>query len=300
MHHYARRDHQRDRQRGPSAGSRLDPHHPRSCGTSSRADRRSPRQRRRPQSRGRLVRRVGARMSFPAGSGAMGKVRAQSTAHLSGPRRGPADSRCIGPHVAGETCSTCGTARTGSFRYCLSCGFDYEPRPTDAVVPRWPVWRSRSSASVAPAESEETIGVADDMACPFLGLVDDPDTHFMFATAGHRCRAERDPAGISMPHQGRYCLTDEHRACPIYPTTDRVDARAPGTSAPASNAYVWRPGLRRRSLTPLVVAALLVVAAVWVIGNQAQDSRAVDRTPVATTPSGATQPPSRPSSPPAS
>ena len=37
--------------------------------------------------------------------------------------------------MATASCPTCGTARTGSFRYCRSCGFDFDAPASDAPTP---------------------------------------------------------------------------------------------------------------------------------------------------------------------
>lgn len=52
-----------------------------------------------------------------------------------------------------RTCPTCGEARTGGFRYCRHCGFDFEPNhitvPGNAKPPEAPV-----SAPPAPAAGQ--------------------------------------------------------------------------------------------------------------------------------------------------
>jgi hypothetical protein len=37
-----------------------------------------------------------------------------------------------------STCPVCGTARTGSFRFCRSCGFDFDTIPSGAMAPPEP------------------------------------------------------------------------------------------------------------------------------------------------------------------
>ena len=184
--------------------------------------------------------------------------------------------------MAGETCSTCGTARKGSFRYCLSCGYDYEPRPDAPPATQWPIRTSPGAISEEVAAPEEAIGVTDQVACPYLGLVDDAETHFMFATPGHRCRAERVPARISLPHQGQFCLSSDYRACPIYAATDQPVAGSHSKPRPAPSRGPLASAPRLRSFGPFVLAALLVVAAAWVIGSQRQGPAPVEGAPVET------------------
>jgi hypothetical protein len=201
--------------------------------------------------------------------------------------------------VAGESCSACGTPRKGSFRYCLSCGYDYEPRPDVATSTRWPSRSTGASATTdepAPGTPQDGIATTDQIACPYLGLVDDPDTHFMFATPGHRCRAERNPARISLPHQGQFCLSRDYQTCPIYTEAGKpadVSPRTPGSARPSPQAG----SSRLRSFGPLVLAALLIGAAVFVIGTQAQDSPSVNETPAITSSQPADDPSQTPGAP---
>jgi hypothetical protein len=104
--------------------------------------------------------------------------------------------------------------------------------------------------------------------CPYLGLVDDPDTTFMFAASGHRCRADTTPVKISLPHQGSYCLSGEYQTCPRFPATQAKDVPQLQTtgSHPAPRGVV-RGRLLARSIISVVLAILLAVAAIWVIGT---------------------------------
>ncbi len=77
------------------------------------------------------------------------------------------------------------------------------------------------------------------VACPYLGLHDDPRSHFLFATPAHRCHVRRRPAVIELGHQGRFCLSREYPVCPRYrplapgPTTTTGPTTATGpTIAP--------------------------------------------------------------------
>ena len=56
----------------------------------------------------------------------------------------------------------------------------------------------------------------DPPACPLLGLVADPATHYTFPHAGHRCQARRTSSTIDLAHQARYCLTSDFGQCDRY------------------------------------------------------------------------------------
>jgi hypothetical protein len=55
-----------------------------------------------------------------------------------------------------------------------------------------------------------------DQACPYLGLSDDPATHYAFASGAHRCLAASQPITIEPAKQARDCLTSRHITCPLY------------------------------------------------------------------------------------
>lgn len=55
-----------------------------------------------------------------------------------------------------------------------------------------------------------------DRACPWLGLANDPATHFSFPSAMQRCHAEARTRTIEHAKQARHCLTAEHPACSWY------------------------------------------------------------------------------------
>lgn len=117
--------------------------------------------------------------------------------------------------VSEEQCVNCGTTRTGSFRFCRECGFDFE---RDIV-------RGAPVPAAAPGHVEPYgIGGSVPTACPYLGLVDDPRTHYMFAVSAHRCHTRTKPEKIDAPHQESFCLSDAFRKCPRYPALDPESA----------------------------------------------------------------------------
>ncbi len=111
--------------------------------------------------------------------------------------------------------------------------------------------------------------------CPYLGLTDDPQTHFAFPSSAQRCHASRRPAAIEGAKQARDCLTEAHVACSRYhPPVARAGAATAG-AATAGAATVslaalqasapHRPGARpsgRRSVNTIVIVILAVAAAI--------------------------------------
>jgi predicted RNA-binding Zn-ribbon protein involved in translation (DUF1610 family) len=53
------------------------------------------------------------------------------------------------------SCPDCGTRRIGAFRYCRSCGRDFEPLSPSAQVPQVPAWRPAFSLNVETAASND-------------------------------------------------------------------------------------------------------------------------------------------------
>ena len=100
--------------------------------------------------------------------------------------------------------------------------------------------------------------------CPYLGLTDDPQTHFAFPSSAQRCHASRRPATIESAKQARDCLTEAHVACSRYrPPVASAGAATVSLAALKANAP-HRPGGRmsgRRSVNTMVIVILAVLAA---------------------------------------
>ena len=84
-------------------------------------------------------------------------------------------------------------------------------------------------------------------ACPYLGLADDPATHFAFPSGAQRCHAGRRPLTIDLPKQARDCLTAAHVTCPRY-----RPARRPIVVAGVPTERVWPDDPRVRPDDPRV------------------------------------------------
>lgn len=92
------------------------------------------------------------------------------------------------------------------------------------------------------------VGAADQV-CPYLGLLDDPATHYAFPSSAQRCHAGRRPAEMDQAKQARDCLTARHIACPRYHPPSFV------SSARRSSSPV-------RRLSGLTLFVVLLVAAI--------------------------------------
>jgi LysM repeat protein len=88
----------------------------------------------------------------------------------------------------------------------------------------------------------------DAPACPLLGLVGDPRTHFTFPHPGHRCHAAHRPITVDLARQSSYCLSSGFAACDRFrahmpPSVKPPSAPLPPPAAPApSVVHVFRAG----------------------------------------------------------
>ncbi len=52
--------------------------------------------------------------------------------------------------------------------------------------------------------------------CPYLGLIDDPNTSTAFPYEGNSCYRSKRTVPVSLEHQRTHCLADAHIDCPGY------------------------------------------------------------------------------------
>ncbi len=55
--------------------------------------------------------------------------------------------------------------------------------------------------------------------CPYLGVQDDPATHFAWAKPGHFCYRVRPPQAINVSHQENSCMNGRYPTCQVYPAS---------------------------------------------------------------------------------
>lgn len=55
-----------------------------------------------------------------------------------------------------------------------------------------------------------------DNFCPFIGVEEDRYTAVGFPSLRNKCHRNDTPAPVDTVHQGKYCMTAEHTACPIF------------------------------------------------------------------------------------
>jgi hypothetical protein len=54
------------------------------------------------------------------------------------------------------------------------------------------------------------------VACPYLGVPEDPETYYGVSDEAHVCYRARRLSRIPVAHQGEYCLVGSHKRCPVF------------------------------------------------------------------------------------
>jgi hypothetical protein len=62
------------------------------------------------------------------------------------------------------------------------------------------------------------------MACPYLGVFEDPNTRFMQPDPAHCCFGTRRPTAVEVDHQTESCLNAMHIFCESYAEGQKRDA----------------------------------------------------------------------------
>jgi len=71
-------------------------------------------------------------------------------------------------------------------------------------------------AEAAPAEPAASADAGALVACPYLGLAEDPDTRFSVPDQEHICRGTRRQSYIPDLQQRAYCLNAQYLTCAVF------------------------------------------------------------------------------------
>ncbi|MGQ9553958.1 MAG: hypothetical protein ACUVWR_07590 [Anaerolineae bacterium] len=124
----------------------------------------------------------------------------------------------------------------------------------------------------------------DSRYCPYLGLPEDHNSFFVYATPIHRCHRAAEPLPIHPDDQETYCLSPNHVNCPRYrDPRATLAATTPGDASQVYERYGWEatqgPEVGRRNWArgaAIGLAAVsLIAAAVILVSNQARIRRAI-------------------------
>ena len=140
-----------------------------------------------------------------------------------------------------------------------------------------------------------------DATCPYLGLFDDPRSHFTFPTEAHRCFAPGRPIQVEPEYQDGYCLSTRYPECKRFRSAEAAARRRSGAPAavatatpvatapvatatpappranatPRANRASWVWGLLRL-LAALILLALVVAMGMGAFGKTPPDGGASD------------------------
>ena len=94
--------------------------------------------------------------------------------------------------------------------------------------------------------------------CPHLGLKDDPDTAFAYASPANHCFQPASPTAIKLDHQRRFCLSGRHPACEVFRSEPGQSPKDLKTVTHRSR----RAPLKVRSLLLWIFPTLIVLAGI--------------------------------------
>ncbi|MGI6209080.1 MAG: hypothetical protein ACOYEW_12830, partial [Anaerolineae bacterium] len=138
----------------------------------------------------------------------------------------------------------------------------------------------------------------DSRYCPYLGLPQDHNSFFVYATPIHRCHRTGDPLPIHPDDQEAYCLSPNHTRCPRFrdPSVKLAPPTSKGKVPEVYERYGWEATAGKEEnkhtwvrLAAIALALVTVLSAVIIVfTNQARIQRAL---------SSAWQPPQNPGGP---
>jgi hypothetical protein len=118
--------------------------------------------------------------------------------------------------------------------------------------------------------SPATSGVAPDQpvnkrlqGCPYLGIVDDPDTRYLFASPIGCCHRAKPATLVSLEQQQAFCLHQGHLNCPVFTRTEIGPLPMEMRAWPQEPRSVLWLKLFAWGLLALLVATAVFLAATW-------------------------------------
>lgn len=105
--------------------------------------------------------------------------------------------------------------------------------------------------------------------CPFLGMVEDSQTYYQYASNWNQCHRPARPSSVSMQHQAEYCLSAEHVNCPVFKSDWEGEFPVQFTShhggRRTSQDAAGQGALSRRSLLLVLAAILIILVAIGAV-----------------------------------
>jgi LysM repeat protein len=193
------------------------------------------------------------------------------------------DSAAPSPGSAGSPGSDPSPASAAaSPESALSLPWSVAAPPGSAAVPESATPPASGALTPSAASPASTTQSANPIVCPYLGVADDPRTHFVFPTTAHRCFSGSHREGIEVSHQAALCLSGQYLTCrryvapakPVVPTAAAVGLVVLPRSVEASVAHVssrarWRSasdGRRGPVARPVIILVAALALAIVVTG----------------------------------
>ncbi len=128
-------------------------------------------------------------------------------------------------------------------------------------------------------------------ACPYLGLLQDPQTTLAFPSASNLCYHAKPLAAPSIEYQRSFCLNGrQHTLCPVFSRSELAPL-PPEISGTSATILLFGKPIAKRSILPIllgcVVLVLAVIGAIWLFNGRRGGNGALSGQPASpTSPSG--------------
>lgn len=99
--------------------------------------------------------------------------------------------------------------------------------------------------------------------CPFLGLVDDPNTHMSFPSDSNCCYHVKPVSAINIEQQQVFCLTGNFENCKIY--NRKVLSTLPEEFRVSKNRYRKEKSTNWKLISMIVITTIIILFICWVL-----------------------------------
>jgi hypothetical protein len=113
------------------------------------------------------------------------------------------------------------------------------------------------------------------LVCPYLGVVNDPQTRYSFPETLNCCHRVSHPQRVALDHQGEVCLSGSYSTCPVYAA---AEWKGP---LPKELKGIQHKASQTNTMVSMAVGGLVVVviAAVLFFSHPGAGSQSGDATP---------------------
>ncbi len=95
----------------------------------------------------------------------------------------------------------------------------------------------------------------DEFGCPYLGLLDDPDTRFTFPSDRHSCQNANPVLRVDLEHQAAFCLNPNYPTCAVFSSSVPVKLpKGVAANKPRTNFLPVIPVLSGITILAIILA----------------------------------------------